>query len=381
MVEKLESRTDARVALLSLRNIENHVSRSHGYEFEDTILEMDQADLIAPEAIQSQRIVTGIKNRLSYRSQAARYLPTGLKQVKLGQDYDLFFYSIAHLRDLNALDAVRSWRERSASAICWIQELWIAHLDQHAALLDRLNEFDFVICSFAGTAEALKGRLKVPVHAIPWGLDAVHFCPWPNPPERAIEALGIGVRHPNTHAALIEHADRTGSYYSYETISGRAEMTDYRAHRKNYVGQLQRSRYFFSYIAKIERPEERALQTEFGLRYIEGMAAGAVILGSKIDSDAFREHLDWEDSVIDVPYDCAEIDKVIESLNSDPERLAAISQRNVVTCIKRHDHLDRWRRVLELAGLEATPQMSARQIKLDELEALAQGVSTSIAAS
>ncbi|MBN2907061.1 MAG: hypothetical protein JXJ18_10170 [Rhodobacteraceae bacterium] len=361
------------MAIVSLRNVDNHVSRSHGYEFEDIIAEkLDNADIYAPRPGSLWPYLSKVRNRVSYRTKAVRALPTDLNSPSLERDYDILFYSVAQLRDLNVLDAVGNWRKRSNCAICWIQELWNHDFETLGTLVERLNDFDLVICSFADTTDTLRRRLGVPVRYIPWGVDAIAFCPLPNPPRRAIDVLSIGVRHEQTHAALIDHADRTGQYYSYETISGRAGMRDHRAHRHNYIGQLKRSRYFFSYLAKVERTEERGPQTEFGLRYIEGLAVGAVILGTRIENDAFEKHLGWTDSVIPVPYACPDIGATITAMDAQPERLATIRRRNIAQCLSRHDHLYRWQGLLDFAGLAGTPGMDQRKQQLDALIAQAQ---------
>ncbi len=358
-----------RVALFSLRGFENHVSRSHGYEFEDTISDaLDDAVIFQPELLPYGWSLIKSKRSLGALTHHASRLPSGLRSVELEQDYDLFFYSVAHLEDLHFLSSLKGWRERSAKAICWIQELWLKRVEQIPALVDQLNTFDHVICSFVETAQVLRDRLNVPVTYIPWGVDMIRFCPHPNPPRRAIDMLSIGVAHPNTHEALINFANQTGQFYSYETISGRAAMKDFRSHRDNYIGQLKRARYFFSYIAKVERIEERGPQVEFGLRYLEGLAAGAIVLGTNIDSDAFRDHVGWEDAVIEAPYDCPQIGDIIAGMDDDPARCATIRARNVTQCLTRHDHLHRWEKVLELAGLSPHPKLEARR------EALAQRV-------
>lgn len=357
-----------RVALFSLRSFENHVSRSHGYEFEDIIMsDLDHADLYTPKQRRFSSVLTKAKNWASQRASWAQSMPSGLQTMHLKQDYDLFFYSIAQMRDLNFLSSLKGWRRRSKTAICWIQELWVHDFKRQKKLLDQLNRFDFVICSFSGTTAALKPLLKVPVIFIPWGLDAPHFCPYPNPPKRAIDVLSIGVKHATTHKALIEHANKTGQLYFYDTISGRAEMQNHREHRQNYIGQLQRSKYFFSYVAKIERTIERGNQTEFGLRYIEGMAAGAVILGTRIESDAFDKHLGWTDSVIDVPFEFSSIGEFLDELNKQPERLELARKRNIVECLSRHDHVYRWEKILELAGLNENQRMKQRRAYLEQL--------------
>lgn len=356
---------DARVAIFSPRGFHHHVSRSHGYEFEDVICDdLDEVHLFAPKLGRGHDFLNKLKNQASYKTLLADKLPIGLEHMACEQDYGLFFFTVAHPRNLNFLSALEGWRERSNTAICWVQELWLYDFAQLDKLLDRLNAFDHVICSFVQTAEALSERLSVPVHYIPWGLDALHFCPYPNPPRRAIDVLSIGARHKATHDALIEYSDEVGMFYSYDTISGRAEMHDHRGHRHNYVSQLQRARYFFSYIAKVEFGPRREGQVEFGLRYLEGLAAGAVVLGTRIDSDAFRQHIGWTDAVIEVPYDCPDIGAVLEDLETQPARLEAIRMRNILECLERHDHLYRWEQVLDLAGLEPQTKLAERRATL-----------------
>ena len=373
MTQPISDPADGRIAILSPRKFHHHVSRSHGYEFEDVIAAaLDDVDFFTPQANPSHKLLNRFKNWMSYKTPLAAHLPVGLSATPLEKDYDLFFYTIAHPRNLNFLSAAKNWRKRSKTAICWVQELWLFDFEYLGSLLDQLNSFDHVICSFTHTAEALQKRLRVPVHYIPWGLDAVHFCPYPNPPARAIDVLCIGARHNTTHRAMIAHSDSLGQFYFYETVSGRAEMADHRAHRHNYVSQLQRCRYFFSYIAKVELGDMRQGQVEFGLRYLEGLGAGAVVLGTRIDSPAFTKHLGWEDAVIEVPYDCPDIGQILLDLDAQPSRMAHIRTRNIVSCLEQHDHLYRWEKILGLAGMPNHPKMQDRRAALTHLIALAQ---------
>jgi hypothetical protein len=202
---------------------------------------------------------------------------------------------------------------------------------------------------------------------LPWGVDAALFCPWPRPPARAIDICGIGGISQKTHEALVDHADRTGMFYLYNTIVGRHGMVSHAAHRHNYAGTLKRSKYFLTYLAKYTRAEERGRQEEFGLRYIEGVSAGAVLLGNRVCNPAFEEYLGWTDSVIDIPFRCETPGAIVTALEADPGRVAAIRRRNVVNALQRHDHLHRWRAVLDIAGLPECPALVEREARLERL--------------
>ena len=358
---------DTRVAVLSVRNIDRHVSRSHAFEFEDAICDMEGADLFTPEAGTLHKTAIKGKNWASKKWASSELLPTGLKSVTLEKDYDVFFVSIASLRDLNFLSSVGNWRKNSKRAVVWIQELWLADLDRQSLLLAKLDQFDLVVCSFVETTKELRSRLQTDVMYLPWGIDGLKFCPLPNPPTRSIELLSVGAKNELTHEALLKHFQKTGDLYLYDTISGRSEMNDYIAHRNNFISQIQRSKYFFCYRAKIERVEERGDQLEFGLRYLEALAGGAVVLGEKIDSEAFQDHFGWSDAVIEVPYASTDIGETLRSLSAQSNRMNAISGRNSQECLLRHDHLNRWQLVIERLDMRQHRKMKDRRAKLFNL--------------
>ncbi len=58
---------------------------------------------------------------------------------------------------------------------------------------------------------------------------------------------------------------------------------------------------------------------------------------------------------------------VIARLNRVPEQVLAISQRNASEALLRHDWVYRWKELLQVAGLDPTPAMAARERQLREL--------------
>jgi len=361
---------------MSMRNIERHVSRSCGYEFEDMICdELDFAQLVAPRSARGRLggAMRGLRNKLTANfgpRSAFGALNAGAEQVHLEADVDLFFFSAALPRDLAELSNVPNWRKRSRFAVCWMQELWIAGIPLQKRTLDILNQFDHVICSFHHTIEPLRERLSVPVTYIPWGIDTELFCPYPNTPARSIEVAAIGAIPEATEEALVRHADETGTTFLYQTVFGPSSIKSHKAHRHNFAGQLKRSEFFLCYLAKFDNAQ-RDRQIEFGLRYIEGVAAGAVVLGDPIDNPAFREHLGWTDSLIRLDSTETRPQDVIRALKAEPDRLAAARTRNVANALLKHDNVYRWREVLKIAGLPETPALRQRQ---NRLEALAEAV-------
>ena len=357
-----------RIAILSLRNMENHISRACGYEFEDTIAtSLDDVDIFAPTHSKWSSQIARAKVAFSRHSSISMPWGVGSAHTSIKNDYDMFFLSVAQPRDLCLLSEVPNWRKKSKFAVCWLQELWAADISKLGKILDVLNQFDHVICPFFHSTDALRDRLNVPVTYLPWSVDTQLFCPAPKRPKRSIDILNIGGVGAKTHDALIDFSDERGTYYNYATVVGRHKFGSFTAHRRNYAGTLKRSNYFLSFLAKIARNGERDVQEEFGLRYLEGAAAGAILLGNNVDNPAFDEHLGWQDAVVEAPYDSENIVNVILDLEAEPERINAIRQRNVVNSLNRHDHLHRWQSVLNIAGLAQTQKMQIRQSQLAKL--------------
>ncbi|GIX15425.1 MAG: hypothetical protein KatS3mg118_3384 [Paracoccaceae bacterium] len=360
-----------RIGLLSLRNLSTHLSRCGIHEFEDLIAgAFEAATIIAPRPGPASALRLRMRNRLARLGGLQGLVPSGLAASVPAGGFDLFFFYAALPRDLVALDAVPDWRRRAGRAICWLQELWIDDIPRAGRLLDILDRFDHVFCAMAATTPVLQERLSVPVSYLPWGVDTILFSPLPSPPERCIHVNNISRIAPRTHAALLDHARRRGWHYEFTSIRGGIFAHDTAEHRWLYAQRMKRSRYLISHMAKVAERQERGRQEEFGLRYIEGIAGGAILLGDVIDSPAFRAHLGWPDAVIPLPYDCAEAGEIIDALDAQPERIAAARRANMLNALTRHDHLHRWQAILDIAGLPPTAGMERRAGQLAGLAAM-----------
>ncbi|MDV2997033.1 MAG: hypothetical protein N4J56_006738 [Chroococcidiopsis sp. SAG 2025] len=90
---KLNPQKDARVLLLSLRNIKFHVARCYLYELEDAICELDSAELLTPNF---QPNLFKVTNKLANHAAKAighsKLMNPLFDRVQLQQDYDLFFF-------------------------------------------------------------------------------------------------------------------------------------------------------------------------------------------------------------------------------------------------------------------------------------------------
>jgi hypothetical protein len=108
-------------------------------------------------------------------------------------------------------------------------------------------------------------------------------------------------------------------------------------------------------------------QTELGARYYEGAAAGTVMIGEVPDCEAYRELFGWSEAVIQIQPDGSDIMAVLGDIGSDPQRMAAISRRNVKETLLHHDWVYRWNEMFRVVGIKPSPGMVAREQRLKEM--------------
>ena len=362
---------EPRVLMFSQRGLDGLLSRCVSYEFEDVIRGIDDVTLVAPGRPPLFQWRTRLSHRLAMRLPIT--LNPGLDRTEVDKDYDLFLAVVAFPQDLSTLQAMPGWRRRSRCAICVIEELWPGQLRHFSGYAKLLEQFDHVLlyCNF--TVNALRTAMATDCRYLPPGVDAIRFCPYPDPAPRSVYVYSIGRRSPVIHEELLRHCGRERLWYVHDTINiHEAKRTDNPLSHRNLVANTtKRSRYFVANIGKIERRCETGGHQEVGFRFFEGAAAGAVMFGEPPDTDVFQSLFDWPDSVLRVPYDSSNARAILADLDSQPARVSRIRRDNVVNSLLRHDWLYRWRTLLDLAGLDPTPAFHQRENRLQQLADLA----------
>jgi hypothetical protein len=362
----------ARTLVLSQRGTTNTVARCVGWELEDVICEVEGAVMAAPTP--TRRALAGRKliDAGGYRLAGTSRVNPGYRVHDPGGRYDLLFVLCQFTKDLPLVNSLRGWRRRADVAVLWVEELWAVDVGRWRAHTELLKCFDHIIVSCSASADRVEELTGRPCTYLPPGVDALRFSPWPDPPERLIDVMNIGRRSDVTHAALMSRPDLF-CYFDTVLMRGVREPAE---HRRLYADLVKRSRYFIANPAKFDQPGQTAHQAELGFRYFEGAAGGAVLLGTRPQSPVFAEHFGWEDSVIEMGAHAPHVGDVIDGLDAEPERVAAIRRRNVAESLRRHDWAHRWDRILELVGMERS---AAHEDRLDRVAALADEVEAGVA--
>jgi hypothetical protein len=295
-----------------------------------------------------------------------------LEPIRIERKYELFCLYVQGLGDLDVLDAAPNWRRRCTKAVCFVEELWVRELGRWGRrTLQRLAEFDLIVCGHYGTVAPLRALVDRPCEWSPGGVDALRFFPGLHPPRRTIDLFAMGRRSDESHGALLRDAAAHDWTYLFDTLEPRrVRAGDHEQHRTQLAELVKRSRYFMVNKARVDAIEDIGAQEELGFRSFEGAAGGAVLIGHVPRGKHVDTLFDWPDAHIHVPFHSTEMADVIVSLDRDPERVERIRRDNVVNSLRRHDWSYRWRNVLEILGVTQTERLAQRTQRLHELAAL-----------
>ncbi len=362
-----------RICLPTARHFERLAFHCGYLEAQDVLVSCDDVDLICLEAEPGFQSKLRWQRRLMYHDVSRRlaFMNPGLRRVRLTRDYDLLVVMCATYWDFLYVNALEGWRDHCRTSVCWIDELWAGQLPHYRYWLPSLNRFDHVIVGLHGTAAPLANMLDRPCEYVPGATDALRFTPYPDPPERVIDIYSVGRRLPDVHQALLNHACSKRLFYLYDSLQASGVTApDHQDHRRLYASTAKRSRFFVVAPAKADAAAETGGQVEIGFRYYEGLAAGTVMIGEPPDCQPFPEMFDWPDAVVPLRRDGSDAADVVGALSLEPARLHQISRQNARQALLRHDWAHRWRRVLEIAGLEVSPALEAREQRLKATAAL-----------
>lgn len=361
---------DPRVLVFSLRNIFGRaLNRGPHVELEDIICEVDSAELLAPMLDPSSRRAS-FATRLAYH--APVLLNPGLPRVPPKQQYDVLFAICGFPQDLIMFDAIEDLRAACKTSVCLLDELWIKEIAKHRHFLKVLAKFDIVMPFQINTVKPLSEEIGQACVHLPLAIDTMRFCPYPDPPERVIDVYSMGRRSPVIHQTLRAMAQDGDFFYLHDTIGG-SQAIDLGEHRTQVANLAKRSRYFLVNPGKFDEPGETGRQVEFGYRYFEGAAAGAIMLGERPDNELFPKLFDWPDAMVHVPHTSGDIDRVIRELDRDLDRQETMRRTGMAQTLLRHDWVYRWETILDAVSLQPLPGLAVRKDRLKALAEMASG--------
>ncbi len=366
----IKSHKEPRILIVSMRGFQSEAFRSAEYEFEDVINTFDYADLLSPAYVPSfkSEVKKKVANYAGLALNQSKLLRSGCEELVVEKEYDLIFFICQHFWDLTCINVIKGWRDKCKKAVLWIDEIWAKELENHKTglCLKLAKDFDYIFTTQSQSVNAISQLVKRPCYSLPYAVDAVKFCPYPQVPQRHIDVYSVGRRSPMMHKSLLKLTECDNFLYLYDTLKG-LEMRNYREHRTLYSNLIKRSRYFIANKAKFDSGNQIGSQQELGSRFFEGAAGGAVMIGIPPVCEAYTKYFDWADAVIELPNVTTDIADIITQLDAQPERLRKIRKDNMINSLLRHDWVYRWEEILSKVGLENTPEMLIRKTYLKNL--------------
>lgn len=417
------ARSRVRILVVSQRQVpqKDWVANAVPFEFEDWIAALDQAQVIAPRPRRSRlrdlraiwMALGSASNRVSptadtpfdglldspqvershrqslknrFKNYFKNYFKNLLKTLlwatplshwiapqfepiaadDLAEEYDLLYCIFSEPWEVFSLRSLPDWRKRCKFAVCHFVELWPKELDDLALLKQEYAQFDKLYSNTFFTTSEITEITGVSCQYLPLTVDAIKFCPYPNPPERSIDVTYIGRRSTITHDALLNVAQTRNLFYLYDTAK-QFRTANHAEHRTLLAMQLKRSRYFFANCSKLDDACSQGRMPEFGWRFFEGLASGAIVLGKTPDTEIFRQYFDWPNAVVSLSFDLPNIAEILTDLDQRDEQLAQARYDSILNALQRYDWLYIWSQILRDFDLATTEKMQQRQCEIDAL--------------
>ena len=366
------------VLLASNYNVWREPFNSQSQSFLSVVAGLEHADLLVPEGApyllghgvrpSVNYLIAEIKHRLlsQARNRIGLSSLSNMKPTEVTGNHDLFFFCCQFPHELSALDRLAGWREKTGIAVAYILETWSSTLSRSASNLRMLDQFDHVFVLNEQCVPQLCKYTRAPISGLSPATDCLLATPLPSPPRRAIDVYSFGRRSPEVHAELLEISKEAADFfYVYDSVQG-CQVRNWLEHRLLLASQMKRAKFFIAFNpgdvgAGPPGPfqNEQAVST----RYFEGVAGGAIVLGTHPDTAEFAKHFDWPGAVIPLSPKGG-VRELIMELLSQHDRLAELSHRNVVESLRRHDWSYRWQKILEVIGMDQAPGMAERHERL-----------------
>lgn len=361
---------DAPTLILSNRNCAKDLAEACLFEFEDILAEVQAVDFITPpyRYSEGQKRMFFAMEKVVHSPQLARRVLLDQNSLHLQRDYEHFFCILLNPSGSLYIDIIENLRERCQKLSCYLIEAWQKDIQFSQPTLKLLKKFDHIFIGVKNVVEGIEKITGRPCTYLPPAVDTLRFFPDSFEPRRCIDLNYMGRRSEVTHNAVLKITQARDFFYYYDSCNYLG-FKDYKQHRDLFANLLKRSSYFIANRANANEPEKTQGYQEIGYRFFEGAAAGTVMLGDYPKTETFDHYFDWQDAVIDLPFDSPDIERIINDLNAQPKRLTEIRRNNVINCLKRHDWIYRWRTILETVGLPVTEGVTKREESLKALAA------------
>jgi len=333
-------------------------------EFEQVLVELLDADVIEVRP-RPGRLAEAARNHYRLRNAAAR-VPMARPYVwnPDEQPYDLAVVVVSDLSQLSLLAALPGWRNIADRFVAYVFEVWPAWVPAArrtlAGVVDRLDHLFVGIET--GVAD-LRAETRRPVTFVPPAVDVLQVATITDPQGKRIDVSNRGRRDAAQHAALQEWARTTGGFYEFDT-GALTSVESPSLHRRHFYEQAARSRVFIANRARFDMPELHLGQSEFGLRYFEALACGAVLAGEHPSASAIERTLGADVQLLALPVGAHTVPDPVREVLESGSLSTELGLANRRAALMRHDVLYRWEHMAAALDLPEAVGAEARRRRL-----------------
>lgn len=342
----------ATTLVVSQRTLHPYPWYSSCVEHQDVVRAVFDADLalIEPRGGRAHRLAARHPRTRRVVGRAPGLAPFTLSAPR--EHYDLVIFIANDLYQLAALEALPGWRELGDRVVVFINEMWPPWFEDaaHRRLVDEIvHRSTRVVVTIDWAAQALRAVTDSPIDCMLPTVDVLAAVSRASD-DRRIDVANLGRRSPQQHAELVRWTESERGFYLFDTAA-LAAVDDHAEHRRQYSTLVGRSRLFISNVARFNQPELRGSAREYGLRYIEALAGGALIAGEHPSVTEGAGQLGPDVRLLDFPIAATCVPDEVRALVADRDAAGAISRAHRITALERHDVLHRWTHIADAVGV------------------------------
>lgn len=333
-------------------------------ELESVLAELLDADTVEIDR-RDGRIAAVLAPRFRARNVAARWPPLRSFDWEVpDRRYDLALVVVNDLRQLGVLAALPSWRSLAHTFVAYVYEIWPAWVPAASPVIEQVvAHLDHLFVGIRVGAEAVQAATSTPVSFLLPAVDTLAISPAVSVDDRRIDVSNRGRRDPRQHELLASWARRTGAFYEFDTLRDGVVAEPFE-HRRHYYEQTARSLAFVANPARFDLPELSAGVAEVGLRYLEALACGTVLIGDHPPGSACRRTLGDPPGVADLPAGAPALGGELEQLLGAPSTLHELGLANRAWALAHHDVVHRWDVMAATLGITGPAAVDQRRAAL-----------------
>lgn len=360
--------------VVSQSDLHDEAWMSHSDEYARVLATMLDADLVQLSCRDSV-VARVLRDRYRLRNVASGLPWTRTFEIAPPrQTYDVAVVVVNNLHQLRRMAAVPQWRSIADLRIAIVTELWPPAIEVSRPTLDEIgHDVDHVFVAVDGVVSDLERTSGVAVSFLPPAADAF-AAPVVRPRARPFDVVNLGRRDPAQHAVLRSWAHERGtSYHAPETPAPR--VGDHAAHRREYLTRVGSGRFHVANVARFDDPDVAQGHREYGYRYFEALATGAVVVGDHPPIGMQRRVFGDDVPFLHLPVGATALPDDLDRVLSDLDVATDLAVRSRRLALQGHDVLHRW---LEIARTVEVGEFAGVARRREALERCAARVASDL---